>query len=96
MQGGGVPHCPWSGGPWGEHGVCPLDEPLRAGGRSCSGLGVVCQGLAPLDGGDRDVLALGVLAGSPEHEVYDSLVEAVAWGGQVSEGFDAELGPALL
>ena len=33
----------------------------------------MCQGLAPLDGGDPDVLALGLLAGSPEHEVYDSL-----------------------
>ena len=27
--------------------------------------GVVRQGLAPLDGGDPDVLALGVFAGSP-------------------------------
>ena len=42
------------------------------------------------------MLALGVLAGSPEHEVYDGLVEAVAWGGQVPEGFDGELGPVLL
>ena len=42
------------------------------------------------------VLALGVLAGSPEYEVYNGLVEAVAWGGQVPEGFDGELGPALL
>ena len=56
----------------------------------------MCQGLAPLDGGDPDVLALGVLAGSPEHEVYDGPVEAVAWGGQVPEGFDGELGPVLL
>ena len=60
------------------------------------GVGVVCQGLAPIDGGDPDVLALGVLAGSPEYEVYDCLVEAVAWPGQVLEGFDGELGPALL
>ena len=42
-------------------------------------------------GGDPDVLALGVFAGSPEYEVYDGLVEAVAWGGQVLEGFDGEL-----
>ena len=177
LLGGGVPYCPWRGGPWGEHGVCPFDEPLRAGGRSrsayhvvvpaledcnpdlrrgvvtvcrwggrsssgvrrpaaqravsrvgavacshCSGrfgsagwsfsagarrrrtvprrvtlMSVfVCQGLAPLDGGDPDVLALGVFAGSPEYEVYDGLVEAVAWGGQVAEGFDGELGPVLL
>ena len=56
----------------------------------------MCQGLAPLNGGDPDVLALGVLAGSPEYEVYDGLVEAVAWDGQVLEGFDSELGSALL
>ena len=54
------------------------------------------QGLAPLDGGDTDVLALGVFAGSPEYEVYDGLVEAAPWGGQVPEGFDGELGPVLL
>ena len=60
------------------------------------GVGVVCQGLAPLDVGYPDVLALGVLAGSPEYEVHDGLVEAIAWSGQVLEGFDGELGPALL
>ena len=60
------------------------------------GVGVVCQGLARLDGGHPDLLALGVLAGSLEYEVYDGHVEAVAWGGQVLEGFDSELGPALL
>ena len=54
------------------------------------------QGLAPLDGGDPDVLAPGVFAGSPEYEVYDGLVEAASWGGQVTEGFDGELGPVLL
>ena len=59
-------------------------------------VGVVCQGLAPLDEGDPDVLALSVFAGLPEYEVYDGLVEAVAWGGQVPEGFDGELGPVLL
>ena len=56
----------------------------------------MCQGLAPLDGGDPDVLALGVLAGSPEYNVHDGLPAAVAWGGQVPEGFDVELGPVLL
>ena len=56
----------------------------------------MCQGLAPLYGGDPDVLALGVYAGLPEYEVYDGLVEAVAWGGQVLEGSDGELGPVLL
>ena len=34
---GGVPYCPWWGGPWGE--------PLRAGGRSCSGYHVVVAAL---------------------------------------------------
>ena len=56
----------------------------------------MCQGLAPLDGGDPDVLALGVFAGSSEYQVYDGLVKAVAWGGEVSEGFESELGPGLL
>ena len=59
-------------------------------------VGVVCQGVARLNGGDPDVLALGVFAGSPEYEVYDGLVEAVAWGGQVPEGFDGEFSPVLL
>ena len=39
------------------------------------------------------MLALGVFVGSPEYEVYDGLV---AWGGQVPEGIDGELGPVLL
>ena len=56
----------------------------------------MCQGLAPHVGGDSDVLALGVFAGSPEYEVYDGLVEAVAWDGQVPEGSDGELAPVLL
>ena len=42
------------------------------------------------------MLALGVFAGSPELEVYDGLVEAVACGRQVPEDFDGELGPVLL
>ena len=45
MLGGGVHYCPWWGGLWGEYGVCPLDEPLRAGGRSCSGYHVVVAAL---------------------------------------------------
>ena len=31
VLGGGVLYCPWWAGPWGEHGVCPFDEPLRPG-----------------------------------------------------------------
>ena len=54
------------------------------------------QGLALLDGGDPDLLTLGVFAASPEYEVYDGLVEAAAWGGQVPEGCDGELGPVVL
>ena len=45
MRGGGVPYCPCWGGPWGEHGVCLFDEPIRAGGRSCSGGYVVVPAL---------------------------------------------------
>ena len=67
---------------------CPLTRDVDAG--------VVRQGLAPLDGGDPDVLALGVFAGSPEYEVYDGLVEAAAWSGQVQEGFEGQRGPVVL
>ena len=42
---GGVPYCPWWGGPWGEHGVCLFHEPLRARGRSCSSYHVVVPAL---------------------------------------------------
>ena len=35
VLGCGGPYCPWWGGPWGEHGVCPLDDPLWAGGCCC-------------------------------------------------------------
>ena len=45
MLGGGAPYCPWWGGPWGEHGVCPFEEPLRAGGRSRSSYHVVVPAL---------------------------------------------------
>ena len=41
----------------------------------------MCQGIAPLDGGDPEVLPLGVLPGPPEHEVYDGLVETVSRDG---------------
>ena len=55
---------------------------LAFGPSTCDvGVGVLCQGLAPLDGGDPDVLALGVLAGSPQDEVYDGLVKPFAWDG---------------
>ena len=36
MCGAGVPYCPWWGC-WGKQGVRLFDEPLWAGGRSCSG-----------------------------------------------------------
>ena len=45
VLGGGVPYCPWWGGLWGEYGVCPSDEPLRAGGRSRRGYHVVVAAL---------------------------------------------------
>ena len=37
------------------------------------------------------MLALGVFAGSPVYEVYDGLVEAAGWGGQVPEGLTVSL-----
>ena len=45
VRAGWVSYCPWCGGPRGEHGVCPFDEPLRARGRSCSGRYVVVPAL---------------------------------------------------
>ena len=45
MRGVGAFYCPWWGGPWGEHGVCLFDEPLRAGGRNCNGHHVVVPAL---------------------------------------------------
>ena len=42
----GSPTAPGGAAPsWGEHGVCPFDEPLRARGRSCSGYHVVVPAL---------------------------------------------------
>ena len=45
MLGGVVPYCPCWGGPWCEHGICPFDEPLRAGECSRSGYHVVVPAL---------------------------------------------------
>ena len=45
MRGGGIPYCPSWGGPLGEHGVGPLDDPLWAGGRCCGGHYVVLPAL---------------------------------------------------
>ena len=42
---GGVPYCPWLGGPWGRHGVGPFDEPLWAGGCCCGGQYIVVPAL---------------------------------------------------
>ena len=44
-------------------------------------MSVLVSGPGPTRWGDPDVLALGVLTGSPEYEVYSGLVAAVAWGG---------------
>ena len=41
----GSPIALWRGGPWGKHGVCPFDEPLRDGGGSRSGYHVVVPAL---------------------------------------------------
>ena len=72
MLGGGVPYCRWWGGLWGEHGVCPLDEPLRAGGRSRSGYHVV---VAALEDCNPD-LRRGVVT------VCRSRGEVVVWGAE--------------
>ena len=59
MRGVGVPYCPWWGGPWGGHGVCPFDEPLRAGGRSCSGHYVVVPALEDCTSGGGWSVSVG-------------------------------------
>ena len=77
MPGGGVPYCLCWGGPWGEHGVCPFDEPLRARGRSFSGHHVVppviedCtpdlrRGLVTVCRLGREVIVWGAEAGGAE------------------------------
>ena len=60
------------------------------------GVRLVCQGLAPLNGGDPDVLVSAVLASPPEDDVHDGLVESLPWGACVLEDLEGELGPALL
>ena len=58
------------------------DASKACGPSACDvGVGVMCQGLAPLDGGDQDLLVLGVLVSPPEGEVHDGLVEASPRGG---------------
>ena len=77
MRGGGVPYCPWWEDPWGEHGVCPFDEPLRAGGHSCSGHYIVVpaledctpdlrQGVVSVCRSEREVVVWGAETGSAE------------------------------
>ena len=77
VRGGGIPYCPWWGGPWGEHSVCPFDEPLRAGGRSCSGHYVVVpaledctpdlrRGLVTVCRWGKEVVVWGAEAGAAE------------------------------
>ena len=77
VRDGGVPYCPWWRGPRGEHGVCPYDEPLWAGGRSCSGHIVVVpaledctpdlrRGVVAVCRWGRKVVVWGAEAGSAE------------------------------
>ena len=47
------------------------------------GVGVVCQGLAPLDQGDPDALVSRVRASPSEEDVKDGLVEAFLWAAKV-------------
>ena len=60
------------------------------------GVGVACQGLAQLHGGDPDVLVSRVLASPPKEEVHDALVEAFPWGDETLDGLNGELRPAPL
>ena len=77
LRGPGVPYCPWSAGPWGKHGVCLFDEPLRDKGRSCSGHYVVVpaledctpdlrQGVVTVCRWGREVVVCGAEASSAE------------------------------
>ena len=81
--GGGVPYCPSWGGPWGGHGVCPFDEPLRARGRSRSGYHLVVpaledcnpdlrRGLVTVCRWGGEVVVWGAEAGSAEGGVAGS------------------------
>ena len=80
MRVGGVPYCPCWGSPLGEHGVCPCDEPLRAGGRRCSGHYVVVpaledctpdlwRGVVTVCSWGREVVVWGAEAGGAEGDV---------------------------
>ena len=66
--------------------VCRVVVPRWGSSKECGSsacdvvVGVVCQGLASFDGGDPDVLVLGVLTSPPEDEVHDGLVEAFPRG----------------
>ena len=77
MRVGRVPYCPWWGGPWGEHGVCPLDEALWAGGCCGSGHHVVVpaskdctpdlqRGVASVCRPGREVVVWGAEAGGTD------------------------------
>ena len=77
MRGGGVPYCPWWGGPWKEHGVGPFDERLWARGCCCSGHYVVlpaledctrdlCRGVVAVCRRGREVVVWGAEAGGTE------------------------------
>ena len=77
VRAGWVPYCPWWGGPWGEHGVCAFDKPLRARGRGCSGYHVVVptleactpdlqRGVVTVCRWGRDVVVWGAEAGGVE------------------------------
>ena len=80
MRGGGFPYCPWWGGPWGEHGVDPLDKPLWAWGCCGSGHYVVVpaledckpdlrRGVVAVCRWEREVVVWGAEAGGAEGAV---------------------------
>ena len=73
----GSPAAPGGATPWGEHGVCPFDEPLWAGRHSCSGHYVVVlalencnpdlrRGVVAVCRWGREVVVWGAEAGGAE------------------------------
>ena len=80
MLGGGVPFCPLRGGP------------SHCSGRFGSAGWSFSAGARRRRTVPRRVTLMLVLC----VRAYDGLVEAVAWGGQVPEAFEGEVGPVLL
>ena len=103
MRAGGVPHCPGWGGPLGEHGVSPFDEPLWAGGCCCSGHYVVVpahedctpdlrRGLVTVYRWGREVVVWSAEAGGAEGGVAVWCPVPIVLGGSDPLGGPSPLG----